>query len=135
MSHEPSAIASVLRPPRSGQSEMPALPWVLACARRSLLYALPSYAQAPGPATSNAGAPDGAAPSQPGPPATPVTGPAPGSETAASAASNEDGEIEGATSRKRVEAVQETPAAVSVVGPRQLNGAQGAKGQSALGRS
>jgi outer membrane receptor protein involved in Fe transport len=127
MNHEPSAIASVLRPPRSGKSEMRALPWVLACARRALLYALPSYAREPGPASSNAGAPDAAAPSQPGPPATAVAGLAPGSKTAASAASNESGEIEVTSSRKRVEPVQETPAAVSVVGPRQLNGAQGAK--------
>jgi hypothetical protein len=125
MSHEPSAIASVLRPPRSGPSEMRALPWVLGCALRSLLYALPSYAQEPGPPTSNAGAPDAAAPS--GPPPTPVTGPPPGSETAASGASHESGELEVTTSPKRVEAVQETPAVVSVVGPRQQNGARGAK--------
>jgi hypothetical protein len=49
----------------------------------------------PAPASSDAGAPDApavsapaAAPSQPGPPATPVIGPAPGSEPAASAASS-----------------------------------------------
>ena len=149
---------------------MRALPWALACALSSLLYALPSYAQEPAPVSSDAGAPDAAAgsvpmaaPSQPGPPvtpdagpapgtpvagpapgtpdagpapatpfagpapATPVAEPAPGSETAASAAPNQSGEIEVTTSRKRVEAVQETPVAVSVVGPRQLNGAEGAK--------
>jgi iron complex outermembrane recepter protein len=45
-------------------------------------------------------------------------------------APNESGEIEVTTSRKRVEAVQETPVAVSVVGSRQLNGAEGAKIQN-----
>jgi iron complex outermembrane recepter protein len=158
MSHDPSAIASVLRPPRSGKSEMRALLLVLACALSSLLDALPSYAQEPAPVSSDAGAPGAAAPSQPGPPQEPapassdagapdapagsapaaapsqpgataarVVGPAPGSEPAASAAPGESGEIEVTTSRKRVEAVQETPVTVSVVGPRQLNGAEGSK--------
>jgi iron complex outermembrane recepter protein len=119
---------------------MHVLPWALAWALSSVLYASPSYAQEPGPASVDAGpadAPAGsaptAAPSQPGPPATPgavapAAGAAPGSEPAASApAAAESGEIEVTTSRKRVEAVQDTPVAVSVVGPRQLTGAEGAK--------
>jgi iron complex outermembrane receptor protein len=120
-----------------------AFPRVLACALTLLLYALPSYAQEPAPASPDAGAPVApaesaptAAPPQPGPPATPVAepatatpvaGPAPSSEPAASVVGNESGEIEVTTSRKRVEAVQETPVAVSVVSSRQLNGAEGAK--------
>src|SRR5215831_10974420 len=143
MRHDPSAIPSVLRPPRSGKSKMSDLPWVLSCALGSLLYALPSYAQEPAPTSPDAGAPAApagsaptAAPSQPEPPgtppteppATPPTGSAPRSESAPpSDASNQTGEIQVTTSRKRVEAVQETPVAVSVVGPRQLNGAEGAK--------
>jgi iron complex outermembrane receptor protein len=106
----------------------------------SLLYASPSQAQDPGGAPSDAGAPDAPAahppqaapaPPEPGPPTTPLAEPPTGSETAAPAASAESAEIEVTTSRRRVEAVQETPVAVSVIGAQQLKGAAGAKIQNA----
>jgi iron complex outermembrane receptor protein len=86
--------------------------------------------------TTDAGIPDApgvqvadAAPSQPESPAAAVSEPASAPDTATPAAANP--EIEVTTSRRRAEAVQETPVAVSVISARQLTGAEGAKIQSA----
>jgi iron complex outermembrane recepter protein len=128
------AIASMSSSVKVSQVRIRTLLWVLTCALSSL-YALPLYAQEPAPAASDAGAPDApaeprptAAPPEPETPPTPAAEPAMVSETAPA---KEGAEIQVTTSRKRVEAVQETPVAVSVVSARQLSGAEGTKIHSA----